>query len=44
MKLLSTACEHASGYDRIHEWCLNAQDDYEKNPTGVTKEHFTNMA
>ena len=43
VKILSEGCEQASGYDRIHEWCLNKQENCEKIPTGATKGHFLNM-
>ena len=43
VKILSEGCEQASGYDRIHEWCLNKQENCEKIPTSATKGHFLNM-
>ena len=44
VKMVSTAAERGSSYDVIHQWCLNAQESYEKTPTAAPKKHFVQRA
>ena len=44
VKMVSTAATEGSSYDVIHQWCLNAQESYEKTPTAASKKHFVERA
>ena len=44
VKMVSTAAVQGSSYDAIHQWCLNAQESYEKTPTAAPKKHFVERA
>ena len=44
VKLLSAAALQSSSHEGIHQWALNATENYEKIPTGATKSHFLDMA
>ena len=44
MKLLSEAALHHESHERIHQWALNASENYEKIPHGARKTLFLDMA
>ena len=44
VKLLSEASLHHESQERIHQWALNASENYEKIPYGARKALFLHMA
>ena len=44
VKLLSEAALHHETPERIHQWALNAQENYEKVPHGSRKSLYLELA